>query len=145
MKLHEYQARDLLAKHGVPVPGGRVAATPAEAREIAESLGGRVVVKAQIHAGGRGKGRLVAQDETAAMLQEATSGAEYVDMHDEVYGVLCSPLILPILNPLQDMAHGEVRTATDATSHIAEQLRTMADNVDITDSEAACRINGVRG
>jgi hypothetical protein len=82
-------------------------------------------------------------DEAAAMLQEATSGAHYVDMHDEVYGVLCSPLILPILNPLQDMAHGEVRTATDATSHIAGQLRTMADNVDITDSEAASRINGV--
>jgi len=73
LKLHEYQARDLLAAHGVPVPGGRVAATAAEARAAADSLGGRVVVKAQIHAGGRGKGRLVRQSETAAMFQKLVS------------------------------------------------------------------------
>ncbi|HXF51386.1 MAG TPA: ADP-forming succinate--CoA ligase subunit beta [Dehalococcoidia bacterium] len=56
MKIHEYQAKQILARHGVPVPRGRVATTPQEARAIAEELGGRVVVKAQIHAGGRGKG-----------------------------------------------------------------------------------------
>ncbi|RRR72356.1 MAG: ADP-forming succinate--CoA ligase subunit beta [Candidatus Viridilinea halotolerans] len=55
MKLHEYQARDLLAKYGVPVTGGGVATTPAEARAIAEQLGRRVVVKAQVFVGGRGK------------------------------------------------------------------------------------------
>ncbi|HMQ35593.1 MAG TPA: ADP-forming succinate--CoA ligase subunit beta [Chloroflexaceae bacterium] len=55
MKLHEYQARDLLAKHGIPVTGGGVASTPAEARAIAEQLGRRVVVKAQVFVGGRGK------------------------------------------------------------------------------------------
>jgi succinyl-CoA synthetase beta subunit len=56
MKIHEFQAKALLAQFGVPVPKGRVATTPAEARQIAEELGGKVVVKAQIHAGGRGKG-----------------------------------------------------------------------------------------
>ncbi|MGH7528806.1 MAG: ADP-forming succinate--CoA ligase subunit beta [Gemmatimonadales bacterium] len=57
MNLHEYQARDLLRRHGIPVPPGEVARTPAEARAIAERLGtgGGVVVKAQVHAGGRGK------------------------------------------------------------------------------------------
>ena len=55
------------------MPGGRVAATPAEARAIAEELGGKVVVKAQIHAGGRGKGRLVAEGETAAMYELLTT------------------------------------------------------------------------
>jgi succinyl-CoA synthetase beta subunit len=55
MKLHEYQARDLLAKYGIPVTGGGVAATPAEARAIAEQLGRKVVVKAQVFVGGRGK------------------------------------------------------------------------------------------
>jgi len=70
MKIHEYQARDLLARHGVAVPSGRVAATPAEARAIAEELGGKVVVKAQIHAGGRGKGRLVAREQTAEMFHK---------------------------------------------------------------------------
>jgi succinyl-CoA synthetase beta subunit len=56
MKIHEYQAKALLAGFQVPVPRGGVAATPAEARAVAAGLGGRVVVKAQIHAGGRGKG-----------------------------------------------------------------------------------------
>ena len=73
MKVHEYQAKALFAKYGVEVPGGRVASTPEEARAIAEDLGGRVVVKAQIHAGGRGKGRLVAEDETAAMYERLTT------------------------------------------------------------------------
>jgi succinyl-CoA synthetase beta subunit len=56
MKIHEYQAKAILAEFGVPVPRGRVAGTPQEARAIAQELGGTVVVKAQIHAGGRGKG-----------------------------------------------------------------------------------------
>ena len=57
MKIHEYQAKSILARHGVPIPRGDVAFTPAEARRVAERLGGgSVVVKAQIHAGGRGKG-----------------------------------------------------------------------------------------
>jgi succinyl-CoA synthetase beta subunit len=53
--LFEYQARDLFAKHGVPVLDGIVATTPAEARAAAEKLGGRAVVKAQVKVGGRGK------------------------------------------------------------------------------------------
>ena len=56
MKIHEYQAKAILAEFGVPVPRGRAASTPAEAGAIARDLGGTVVVKAQIHAGGRGKG-----------------------------------------------------------------------------------------
>ncbi|MBA3745468.1 ADP-forming succinate--CoA ligase subunit beta [Sporichthya sp.] len=65
MDLFEYQARDLFAKHGVPVLGGMVAATPAEARAAAEKLGGRVVVKAQVKVGGRGKAGGVKLAETA--------------------------------------------------------------------------------
>ena len=76
MKVHEYQAKELFARYGVEVPRGRVAATPAEARAIAQELGGKVVVKAQIHAGGRGKGRLVAEDETADMFARLTADAE---------------------------------------------------------------------
>jgi len=55
MKIHEFQAKAILAEYGVPVPKGEVALTPAEARNAAERLGGEVVIKAQIHAGGRGK------------------------------------------------------------------------------------------
>ncbi|MDQ2980573.1 MAG: ADP-forming succinate--CoA ligase subunit beta [Acidobacteriota bacterium] len=56
MKVHEFQAKSILARYGVPVPRGEVTDNPDEARQIAKRLGGRAVVKAQIHAGGRGKG-----------------------------------------------------------------------------------------
>ena len=69
MKIHEFQAKQVLARFGVTVPKGEVASTPEEARAAAERLGGRVVVKAQIHAGGRGKAggvKLVGSPEEAA-------------------------------------------------------------------------------
>jgi len=56
MKVHEYQAKEILRRYGVAVPRGSVVDKAEDARKIAEELGGRVVVKAQIHAGGRGKG-----------------------------------------------------------------------------------------
>ncbi len=68
MKIHEYQAKTLLREFGVPVPRGEVATTPADAKAAAARLGGRVVVKAQVHAGGRGKagGIQVADDADGA-------------------------------------------------------------------------------
>ena len=54
MKIHEYQAKAILARFGVPIPRGEVAFTPDAAGEIARRLGGSVGVKAQIHGGGRG-------------------------------------------------------------------------------------------
>src|ERR1700689_927948 len=56
MKIHEYQAKAILAQYNVPVPRGEVAFTAQEAEAVAQRIGGSVVVKAQIHAGGRGKG-----------------------------------------------------------------------------------------
>ena len=56
MKIHEYQAKEILRRFGVPTPQGRVIDDASEARAICEELGGRCVVKAQIRAGGRGKG-----------------------------------------------------------------------------------------
>ena len=55
MNIHEYQAKDILRAEGVPIPPGEVATTPEQAEAIAKKLGGMVVVKAQVHAGGRGK------------------------------------------------------------------------------------------
>lgn len=72
MDLYEYQGRALFAKHGLPVLGGGVAETPEEARAIAEELGGRVVIKAQVKVGGRGKAGGVKLAEGA---DEATSHA----------------------------------------------------------------------
>ena len=77
MKVHEYQAKEILRRYGVPTPRGIVAETPEAAREAAKELGGRVVVKAQIHAGGRGKGggvKLAKDAEEAASLTKAMIG-----------------------------------------------------------------------
>src|SRR5580692_5672340 len=69
MKIHEYQAKAILAQYNVPVPRGEVAFTVEEAEAAAKKIGGSVVVKAQIHAGGRGKGGgvKVAKDADAAV------------------------------------------------------------------------------
>jgi succinyl-CoA synthetase beta subunit len=73
MKIHEYQAKALLREFGVAVPKGDVADTPAQAREIAQRLGGPVVVKAQIHAGGRGKGGGIKLADSPAAAEQAAA------------------------------------------------------------------------
>ena len=81
MKIHEYQAKAILARHGVPVPRGEVAFSADEAGAIARRLGGTVVVKAQIHAGGRGKGggvKLAATPEDAQRIAAAMLGMRLV-------------------------------------------------------------------
>jgi succinyl-CoA synthetase beta subunit len=77
MNIHEYQAREILRSHGVPVPPERVTTRAAEAAEIAEEFGGTVVVKAQVHAGGRGKAggvKLAAGADAAREAAEAILG-----------------------------------------------------------------------
>jgi succinyl-CoA synthetase beta subunit len=73
MKIHEYQAKEVLKTFGVPVPKGGLATTPEEAEKIAQDLGGTVVVKAQIHAGGRGKGGGVKVVKDAAAAKQAAT------------------------------------------------------------------------
>ena len=76
MKVHEYQAKAILSNYGIPVPRGGLASSPKEALKIAQDLGGPAVIKAQVHAGGRGKAggiKLVktpqeAEDAAAALL-----------------------------------------------------------------------------
>jgi succinyl-CoA synthetase beta subunit len=78
MKIHEYQGKEVLAKHGVAVPRGIVITEAEAARAAAEDLGGKVVVKAQIHAGGRGKGGGV---------KLADNPDEAVKLADEILGM----------------------------------------------------------
>ena len=77
MKIHEYQAKGVLAGFGVPVPRGEVAASADEAQAIAKRLGTpKVVVKAQIHAGGRGKGRFQGTDLGGVVVTDAGKAGE---------------------------------------------------------------------
>jgi succinyl-CoA synthetase beta subunit len=78
MKIHEYQAKAILGQYNVPVPRGEVAFTPEEAEAAAKKLGGSVVVKAQIHAGGRGKGGGV---------KVAKDAAEAVELAHKILGM----------------------------------------------------------
>jgi succinyl-CoA synthetase beta subunit len=81
MNIHEYQAKDLLRRYGVPVPSGKVAFTVDEAKAAATELGGRCVVKAQIHAGGRGKAggvKLAANPDEAASAAKQLLGKKLV-------------------------------------------------------------------
>lgn len=71
MKLHEYQARDILQRYGLPVTGGGVASTPEEVRRLAEEAGGKVAVKAQVQVGGRGKAGGIKLADTPEQAEEA--------------------------------------------------------------------------
>jgi len=75
MKIHEYQAKRIFVEYGIPIPDGDVADTPEEVREITNRIGKKVVIKAQIHAGGRGKGGGV---KTADSPQEAEKVAREI-------------------------------------------------------------------
>ncbi|MER3469055.1 MAG: succinate--CoA ligase subunit beta, partial [Thermoflexus sp.] len=73
MKLHEFQSKQLFARYGIPIPRGKVAASPEEARAVAKELGRPVVVKAQVLVGGRGKAggiRLARTPEEAEQIAE---------------------------------------------------------------------------
>ena len=101
MRLHEYQSKRILAESGVPIPQGDIATTPAEARQVAQRLGGPVVVKAQVLVGGRGKAggiRLAADDGEAEQVASQILGMtikgvfvskvlidQAVDIREEIY------------------------------------------------------------
>ena len=90
MKIHEYQAKEVLARYGVPVPRGRVATTPRQAAEVARELGGRSVVKAQVHAGGRGKAggiRVASSPEEASAAAKALIGSRLATLQTGSDGV----------------------------------------------------------
>ena len=90
MKVHEYQAKRILADGGVPVPRGGPATSPDEARTVAEGLGGRAVVKAQVHAGGRGKAggiKVVSSPDEAAEAAAAMLGTRLVTFQTGPEGV----------------------------------------------------------
>ena len=97
MKVHEYQAKALMAKFGIPVPKGSVAATPDDAKKVASDLGGNVVVKAQVHAGGRGKAggvKVVANPEEAAEFTKSILGTQLVTFQTGPDGVPVTSVLI---------------------------------------------------
>ena len=97
MKIHEFQAKQIIAQFGVAVPKGRVAKSPDEAKAIAQELGGKVVVKAQIHAGGRGKGggvKLANSPEEAAQVFSQIKGMQLITHQTGPQGQLVKTVLV---------------------------------------------------
>ncbi|HUO83786.1 MAG TPA: ADP-forming succinate--CoA ligase subunit beta [Thermoanaerobaculia bacterium] len=97
MKVHEYQAKEILQRYGVPIPRGFVVDNPQEAYNIAKQLGGRVVVKAQIHAGGRGKGggvKLAKDPDDAVELTKQILGMRLVTHQTGPEGRIVSKVLI---------------------------------------------------
>ena len=98
MNIHEYQAKEIFRDHGIPVPPGEVATTPDEAERIAAGYGGKVVVKAQVHVGGRGKAGGIKLAETPA---EARAAAEKI-LGMDIKGLTVEKVLV---TPAEDIAH----------------------------------------
>ena len=123
MKLHEYQSKLLFSKYGVPIPEGRVAATASEAKNIADELGGRVVIKAQVLVGGRGK---------AGGIRLAKSSLEAEELAAQVLGMKIKDL--PVRKVLIDQA-------VDIKSEIEKLRREI---LKMTDKEVIVDIKEIR-
>jgi succinyl-CoA synthetase beta subunit len=97
LKVHEYQAKALLAQYGIPVPRGKVASTPSEAGQIAAEIGGKVVIKAQVYAGGRGKAggiKIVGSPEEAEKATSQLIGTRLVTHQTGPEGVPVSKVLV---------------------------------------------------
>jgi len=142
MKIHEYQAREIMARYGLPVGGSDVATTPQEARAIAERVGRTVVVKAQVHVGGRGKAGGIKLAHTPAEAEAAAAAilgmeikgltvrkvmvAEAVDIAREFYlGIVMDRAARRVL--MMASAEGGVEIETVAREKPEAIIRVAAD------------------
>ena len=98
MNIHEYQAKELFDQFSVPSPKGRVAETAEQAQQIAEELSGQVVIKAQIHAGGRGKGNF----------KNGFKGGVHLSESAEEIGIIAQQMIGEVLVTHQTGESGKV-------------------------------------
>jgi succinyl-CoA synthetase beta subunit len=125
LKLHEYQSKLLFAARGIPIPRGKVAATALEARDIAQELGGRVVVKSQVLVGGRGK---------AGGIRLAKSAGEAEELAQQILGMTIKGL--PVRKVLVDAAadiKNEIYLAitNDRASRRPVMIASAAGGIDI--------------
>ena len=130
MNLHEYQARALLGAAGIPVPVGDVATTPDEVEEIAERIGGKVVVKAQVHVGGRGK---------AGGVKLAVDASEARRVADQILGMTIKGLTVEkvLVVPAAEIAsESYVGVIVDRASRRSVMMVSPAGGIDIEEVAA---------
>ena len=130
MNIHEYQAKDIFREYGIPIPPGEVATTPEEAQEIARKFGTTVVIKAQVHAGGRGKAGGVKLAKTP---EEARSVAAQI-LKLVIKGL---PVKKVLVTPAADIAsEAYVGIIVDRASKRAVFMASPAGGIDIEEVAA---------
>jgi succinyl-CoA synthetase, beta subunit len=130
VNIHEYQAKEIFRRHGIPVPPGEVAATPEEAEQIARQFGGTVVVKAQVHSGGRGK---------AGGVKLASNPAEAKSLAARIIGMRIKglPVQRVLVTPAADIAtEAYVGIVVDRGSKRAVFMVSPAGGIDIEEVAA---------
>jgi len=132
MKIHEYQAKALMLQFGIPAPRGRVAFTPAEARAIAEEIGGKVVVKAQVYAGGRGKAGGIKMADTPEEAEKAASqllGTRMVTHQTGAEGVPISRVLVEEASEISRELY--ISVLVDSTTKLPLMMASEAGGMEI--------------
>jgi succinyl-CoA synthetase beta subunit len=132
VKIHEYQAKSLLALYGIPVPRGRVASNPTEAKEIATEIGGKAVVKAQVYAGGRGKAGGIRVVDDPGQAEEAAGqliGSRLVTHQTGAEGVPVDKVLVEEASKVSRELY--VSILVDATTRLPSVIVSSAGGVDI--------------
>jgi succinyl-CoA synthetase beta subunit len=132
LKIHEYQAKALLAQYGIPVPRGRMASTPAEAREIAAEIGGKVVIKAQVYAGGRGKAGGIKTVNSPAEAKKAASQLIGTRLMTHQTGPEGVPVTKVLVEEASDVARElYLSILVDGTSRLPVMMASEAGGMEI--------------
>ncbi|HUR92278.1 MAG TPA: ADP-forming succinate--CoA ligase subunit beta [Gemmatimonadaceae bacterium] len=130
MNIHEYQAKEIFRAHGIPIPDGDIATTPEQAEALAEKYGGTVVVKAQVHAGGRGK---------AGGVKLAKNPKEARDLAEKILKLTIKdlPVQKVLVTPAADIAtEAYVGVIIDRASKRATFMVSPAGGIDIEEVAA---------
>lgn len=119
MKIHEYQAKKLFSEYGILIPKGKVAKNPTEAGEIAAQIGGKVVLKAQVHAGGRCSAegvKIAASPDEAKRIAQNLIGTRFITNQTSLQGVpISAVLVEEVVEAERELYLGIVNDASTGT------------------------------
>ena len=128
MKIHEFQAKKIFSRYGIPVPKGIVATSVEEARQATESMGGRAVLKAQIHAGGRGKSGGVQAVRSGDEAEDATRKMLQTNLVTNQTGPQGAPVHQVLVEELADISQ-ELYFALTVDREGHDYLKTMCEGL----------------
>ncbi|UCD21965.1 MAG: ADP-forming succinate--CoA ligase subunit beta [Chloroflexota bacterium] len=132
MRIHEYQAKTLMTQYSIPVPRGKVASNPAEAREIAAELSCKVVIKAQVYAGGRGKAGGIKTVSNPEKAEEAASQLIGTRLVTHQTGPEGAPVGKVLVEEASDVAQElYLSIVVDGASHLPMMISSEAGGMDI--------------